>query len=96
MKSSIAAAIVLLLALTALSIGLTFAEKTTPADENMTAAINNTAINESAINESLKNTTAANETLINVTLINCTLENATMQQNDTGTFSKVKGRQVFR
>lgn len=91
MKSPIAAAIVLLLAFTALSIGPTFAEKTTPAHENMTAAINNTSIN-----ESLKNATAANETLINATLINGTLENATMPQNDTDTFSKVKGRQVHR
>lgn len=91
MKSPIAVTIVLLLALTALSIGPTFAGKTKPADENLTAAMNNTAIN-----ESLKNATAANETLMNETLINGTRENTTMQQNDTDTFSKVKGRQVHR
>ncbi len=99
MKSSIAVVAMLLLAITALSIGLSFAEKAVSADEKMNATANNTTINESlknatAANMTLNNLTASNGTLLNASATNCTLENATTQQNATNPFSNVKGRQI--
>ncbi len=100
MKSPIAVVIALLLAFAALSLGLAFAEKAMPVNEDTNATVNNTTIN-----ESLKNATAENETIenlttnitsINETTTNLTLENMTTQQNDSNPFSKVKGRQVRR
>ena len=89
MKSSIPIAIILLFVFAALSLGLAFAGETIQADENTTAAMNETVTNETLVNDTL-----TNESLENATLTNETLNNLTMPQNETNPFANVKGRQV--
>jgi hypothetical protein len=91
MRSFITIAIIPLLVLTALSLGLAFAEETIQADENTTAAVN-----ETVTNETLGNNTLNNESLENATLTNETLCNLTVPQNETNPFGNVKGRQPSR
>ncbi len=91
MRSSIPIAIIPLLVLTALSLGLAFAEETVQADENTTAAMNKTVTN-----ETLGNNTLNNESLENATLTNETLSNLTVPKNETNPFANVKGRQPTR
>jgi hypothetical protein len=95
MKSSIPIAIILLFVFAALSLGLAFAGETIQADENTTAAMNET-MNVTVTNETLVNDTLNNESLENATLTNETLNNLTLPQNETNPFGNVKGRQPSR
>jgi hypothetical protein len=101
MRSFITIAIIPLLVLAALSLGLAFAEETIQADENTTAAVNETVTNETLgnntlNNESLENVTLDNTSLENATLTNEILCNLTVPQNETNPFANVKGRQPSR
>jgi hypothetical protein len=101
MRSAIPIAIIPLFILAALSLGLAFAEETIQADENTTAAMNETVTNETLCNntltnELLENVTLDNTSLENATLTNETLNNLTGPQNETNPFANTKGRQPSR
>jgi hypothetical protein len=100
---SFKAVVVLMLAFSALYLGLALAESVPCSGENVTVDLNlsnetlNATTNETLANLTLENQTMSNATLTNVTITNATISNnETELQNDTNPFENVKGRQPSR
>ena len=95
MKSDITTAILLLFALSALTLGLGFAEEINKTANETIAneTLENATLTNASLNASLENATLTNATLGNATSINETADNLTAAQNDTNPFGNVKGRQ---